>query len=182
MWAQSFNERYLSQRRVRDLAWRMLSHHARPHTVSQWTHLSERRIRTLLENYGPRGVEVTRPRGRAPYKIDALLMSPRNRHETGLFLQQGLPAGILNGKRSSHPFFCIERGETICGAFESLETLHPSIEMRLESALLISETLFFTEDYVCLRCRQCQQISMLESPIVTPRCIDCGRFIQEQPL
>jgi hypothetical protein len=181
MWSPAFNERFLSHRRVRDLAWRMLSHHARPHTVTQWTKLSERRIRTLLENYGPRGIELARPRGRAPYKIDVFLASPQNRREAGLFLQLGLPAGILGGKLASQPFFSIERGEVICGAFEHLETLHPLIEMRLESALLISETLFCLERYTCLRCPNCRQINMIEIPTGEPRCIDCGIDLPRQP-
>jgi len=78
-----------------DLAWRMLTHEARTHTVSRWTGLSERRVRALVQRYAlPSETGVKRPRGKSPYKIDALLRSPSLRVEAAVFAHACVGATI----------------------------------------------------------------------------------------
>src|SRR4051794_26350157 len=93
---------YIEDRRKLDLAWRMLRHGARTRTITLWTGLSAKRVRSLLKKYRTRFTElnIQRPRGDSPFNMELLLRSPQRRYEAALvahihqeLVGQAIPGG-----------------------------------------------------------------------------------------
>jgi hypothetical protein len=154
-----YEDPYVKHRKMCDLAWRLLRHQARTHTVAEWTGLSESRVRGLLYRYGPfpGHNKVKRPRGQAPYKIDQVLRSPRKRLEAAIFAQHCVRCGAVNPlkleARNSLPD--IEHGELICTAFEAFKRDFPASSLTIEEGMLLVTTLATGHEYAFEQCSRC---------------------------
>jgi rRNA maturation protein Nop10 len=177
-----FEDPYVKHRRMCDLAWRLLHHEARTHTVAEWTGLSERRVRGLLRRYGsPQGdAKLKRPRGQAPYRIDQVLRSPRKRLEAAIFAQNCVRYGAVDplkvGARTSLPD--IRRGELICSAYEALKRDIPSPTLKIEEGMLLVTTLASSQEYALEKCSHCGGPVLRDRLALTPnQCETCGPML-----
>ena len=159
-------ERYRQHQRMWDLAWRMLAHDARTGTVSQWTGLSERRVRALVQRYtSPSDTDVKRPRGKSPYKIDALLRPPLLRAEAALFAQTCIDANYFNLEAIPGPEVAlpdVDRGEELCAAYEAFKAHFPSSSLTIEQALLVLTALARGDEVALKQCPQCSAPMLLD--------------------
>ena len=159
-------EKYRQHQRMWDLAWRMLAHDARTGTVSQWTGLSERRVRALVQRYAsPSDTDVKRPRGKSPYKIDALLRPPLLRAEAALFAQTCVGANYFNleaipGRKMNLPD--VDRGEKLCAAYEAYQAQFPSTSLTIEQAVLVLTALASGDELALRLCPQCSAPMLLD--------------------
>lgn len=159
-------EKYRQHQRMWDLAWRMLAHDARTGTVSQWTGLSERRVRALVQRYtSPADTDVKRPRGKSPYKVDALLRPPLLRAEAALFAQTCVGTDYFEleatpGHEVSLPD--VDRGEQLCAAYEAFKAQFPSSSLTIEQALLVLTALARGDELALRQCPQCSAPMLLD--------------------
>ena len=157
---------YIQHRRMWDLAWRMLMHGARTRTVSQWSGISERRVRALVQRYtSPSDGDVKRPRGKSPYRVEALLRSPVLRTEGAVFAQTCSAASYLNlhsdsGRELHLPD--IAGGEKLCTAYEAFKMQFPSSSLTIEQALLVLTALARADELALTQCPQCSAPMLLD--------------------
>lgn len=160
------DDRYRRERRAFDLAWRMIGLSARTSTISHWTGLAERRIRTLQQSYGrDLACALHRPRGSAPRRIGLLLRSSVQRQWAAQFADlccrhHVLPAGPLASPDRSFP--TISRGESLCTAFEEFQAAYPGASLTIDQAILLLTELARRElvDLGC--CPRCKLIAIVD--------------------
>jgi hypothetical protein len=178
---------YLEHRRLWDLAWRLLGHGARTHTVTSWTGLSEHRVRALVQRYAPRnGRSIKRPRGKAPHSMELLLRSPQKRREAATFAQICFQTGLLNGSAASHNqanLPDVARGEAICQAFEQFDKSCARASLTIDEGILVVCTLTQNTQYqlvLCTTCRSPMLVDQLAHVITRNRscCAPCARTQQ----
>jgi hypothetical protein len=157
------------------LALRMLSHEARPHTVSVWTGLSTDRVgklSMLQRRDGPqRG--APRHRGPTPTQLAAVLTSPSLRSEAaavaGLCQVLGvIPVQPVANARTSLP--SVPRGELVCTALELFQQLIPHARLNFDQWVLLLLSLAEGGQWGMARCRGCHALLVadrlaLESPL-----------------
>ena len=175
---------YLEHRRLWDLAWRLLGHGARTHTVTSWTGLSEYRVRALVQRYAPRnGRSIKRPRGKAPRSMELLLSSPLKRREAATFAQICFQTGLLNGSAMPHPLPDVARGEAICQAFEQFDKSCARASLTIDEGILVVCTLTQNTQYQFVLCTTCCSPMLVDqlAPTVTRSrscCVRCARTRQ----
>ena len=181
-------ERYIRNRRRIDLAWRLLRHDARTSTISRLTGLSCRKIRSLVQSYAgrDRGLEVKRPRGNPPYRVDLLLVSRRQRREASVFAglcyaQSVFHTKMLREVEPSSPE--IARGERICSSFESLKRRIPESTLTIEHALLVIAALASGDEVELGVCEGCNEFVLIDRLAgAQQRCIHCATAAVVTPI
>ena len=183
---RNLKDGYIRHRKMWDLAWRMLTHDARTRTVSQWTGLSERRVRALVLRYtSPSDTDVKRPRGKSPYRIEALLRPPVLRAEAALFAQSCAGTNYFNLKatlgREVH-LPDVPGGEDLCTAYEAFRAQFPSSSLTIEQALLVLTALARGDELALTQCPQCSA-PMLFDRLSTrnQRCHRCSSKLAATP-
>jgi len=173
------DDRYDQHRRSLDLAWRMISHEARTHTISRWTQLSGHRIRALYKSYSSDSNNtVTRHRGMSPYQLDVILASPRLKCEASILsaickLLSVIPPGRLDDVERTLP--SIERGELLCEAFEWFRTSVPNAKLNFEQGILVLNELALHEQIELTYCRSCLGVLLMDRlSIDGPNCTFCS--------
>lgn len=179
-------DKYNRHRRMWDLAWRMLTHDARTRTVSNWTGISERRVRALVHRYtSPSDTDVKRPRGKSPHKIEALLRPPLLRVEAALFAQTCVDANYFTlttilGDPGNLPD--VDRGEALCTAYESFKAQFPSSSLTIEQALLVLTALARGDELALTQCPQCSAPMLLDRLSTRHRrCHRCSSKVAPTP-
>lgn len=155
-----YDDRYLRDRRALDLAVRLLGHGARTNTISRWTGIPERRVRTLQRSYVREiaGVPPKRPRGRSPYRVELLIRSPRQREEVTCLVRICHKAGVfpeIYHAAATRMLAGIDRGERLCEAFESFRHQRPNSRISIEHSLLLITELVHRENVELGICGQC---------------------------
>jgi hypothetical protein len=173
------DERYNQHRRSLDLAWRMISYEARTSTIARWTQLSGHRVRALYRSYAPtRGGDVIRHRGMSPYRLDAILSSPRLRREAATFcafckILGVLPSGKVKDVERTLP--SLERGELLCDAFEWFRRGISAPGLTFEHAVLVLNELVLDEQIELTTCRTCKAVILVDRlSTAGPNCTSCA--------
>jgi hypothetical protein len=159
------NDRYGQHRRASDLAWSLLRHGARTHTIALWTGLSEHRVRTLFRRYGDEIPNAKRPRGKSPYRIDLLLQSPRTRLEASTWAGMCVAAEFippLHVTPGARLIASIARGELLCETFESFKLNFPDSQLTIEQAILVVVTIARREEIDLVRCKTCGGVVIID--------------------
>jgi hypothetical protein len=176
-------DRYSQHRRSLDLAWRLIKLEARTRTISRWTQLSGHRIRALYKSYSSKQhTVVTRHRGMSPYKLEAILSSPKLRCEGAMltaicrFLHV-LPPGTLSDPDRALP--SIERGELLCEAYDWFRFDVPDMRLTFEHSLLLINELARGELLQFGACRTCRGIILLDRLSTGRReCVFCSTRVE----
>jgi hypothetical protein len=168
---------YLEDRRQLDLAWRLLRHGARTQTISRWTGMSARRVRSLLKKYRARSsdLKIQRPRGDSPFNMELLLRSPRRRVEAALFAaiyrelnpEAGFQSRILKPNLSG--------GELACVAFEAFRQKSTQSVLSIDQAFLVLSTLSHNVEFSLGKCPSCDAPILVDRlAVVVRRCGSCS--------
>jgi hypothetical protein len=173
-------DRYSQHRRSLDLAWRLIKHEARTRTISRWTQLSGHRIRALYKSYSSKQqhARLTRHRGMSPYKLEAILSSPKLRSEGAMLAAMCRSLSVLPQlplKDPERALPSIERGELLCDAYEWFRFDVPDTRLTFEHGLLLVNELARAELIRLGTCRTCQGV-ILRDQLSTGRlqCVFCS--------
>ena len=170
---------YLEDRRKLDLAWRLLRHGARTQTISRWTGLSARRVRSLLKKYRTRSAELKfqRPRGDSPFNMELLLRSPRRRLEAALLATIHQELRAQSGVQP--PDFRPElgAGELACKAYEAFREREPQSVLSIDQAFLVLSTIGRNGEFALGRCPCCDAPMLIDRLAVLRRCGNCSATI-----
>ncbi len=168
---------YLEDRRQLDLAWRLLRHGARTQTISRWTGMPARRVRSLLKKYRARSsdLKIQRPRGDSPFNMELLLRSPRRRVEAALF------AAIyreLNPETGFQPRVLkpnLAGGELACVAYEAFQQKSTQPVLSIDQAFLVLSTLSRNVEFSLGRCPSCDAPILVDRlAVAVYRCGSCS--------
>ena len=180
------DNRYLRDRRAFDLAWRLINLGARTGTVSRWTGIAERRVRALQQSYGSHepgsAGSMKRPRGQSPYRIERLLHSLQQQQEATRFARLCKLAGVIPPGRLADVDRMlpeIERGELLCGAYESFKQSSPQSSLSIEQAVLLLTELVRGDEIgleACDKCGNCQIVDRLAPGAL--QCVACGSEVE----
>jgi hypothetical protein len=163
------------------LALRMIRHEARTQTISAWTLVSPKRIRSLSMRFRRQAsnADLSRHRGPPPTKLSNLLKSPHLNLEfsaiAGLCQWIGvLPKGAVPDAATSLPG--IERGERLCYTLELFEAIVPYSRVTLDQLILLVITLAEQTEWQLGACHECSGailIDLLGSK--STLCVSCER-------
>lgn len=148
--------------RRRQLARRLVSHHARTQTVSFLTGLSRHQLATLRERWRVTG--GIRHRGPPPSSFAVFLSTLRVREEAAalavhwkLLERVGIDNG--GGARKMTP---IELGERLCVAFESYLACSLKCEFEIEHLILLARGIEQAQTIALSRCNTCQALILVD--------------------
>jgi len=171
---------YLEDRRKLDLAWRLLRHGARTQTITRWTGLTARRVRSLLKKYRSKSTElkIQRPRGDSPFSMELLLRSPQRRHEAALVAmthQELLGQMVPEMKRDVSD---LAAGELACKAYEIFLQSTPQSVLTIDQAVLVLSAITRKIEFSLGRCSTCRAPILIDLLSVTfRRCGCCSAVI-----
>jgi hypothetical protein len=150
-----------------ELALRMLRHEARTHTISAWTLLSPRRVRSLSRRARRSDAphEMSRHRGPSPTRLSYLLTSAQLNQEFSAIAGVCQWVGVLPeeavanaGKRLPG----IERGEKLCYSLELFQAIVPYARITLEQLVLLVTSLAERTEWQLGYCRQCSGVFLID--------------------
>jgi hypothetical protein len=176
------DDRYLRDRRAFDLAWRLIKLGARTGTISRWTGVAERRVRALQQSYGSHepgaAGSFKRPRGQSPYRVERLLHTLQRLQVATSFARLCKDAGVIPAARLAdvdRMLPGIERGELLCGAYESFKQRFPSSSLTIEQAVLLLTELVRGDEIGLDLCDKCGNITIVDRhQSVAHTCAICG--------
>jgi hypothetical protein len=182
---------YLEDRRKLDLAWRLLRHGARTQTITRWTGLSARRVRSLLKKYRTRSTElkIQRPRGDSPFNMELLLRSPQRRYEAALVARTHQELRRQTAPEMKGDDFDLEAGELACRAYEAFLRNRPQSVLTIDQAILVLSTITRKVEFSLGCCSSCRAPVLIDLLSVTVRRCGCcsamvntsGRPIKDEP-
>jgi hypothetical protein len=169
---------YLEDRRQMDLAWRLLRHGARTQTITRWTGLSPRRVRSLLKKYRARSsnLKILRPRGDSPFNMELLMRSPRRRVEAALFasIYQELSTRAAFHSRALKPN--LSGGELACLAFEAFREQASQAILSIDQTFLVLSTLSQNVEFSLGKCPRCEAPILIDRlAVAIRRCGNCSQ-------
>lgn len=148
--------------RRRQLARRLVTHHARTQTVSLLTGLSRHQLATLRQRWRVTG--EGRHRGPPPASFAVFLSTLRSREEAAalavhwkLLESVGIESGGVARKMTP-----IDLGERLCAAFESYLACSPKSEFELEHLLLLTRGIEQAHTIALSRCNTCQALILVD--------------------
>jgi hypothetical protein len=155
------DDRYTRDRERFDLAWRLIRHEARTHTIRQWTGLSDDRIRKLYRSYvmshGARAVR--RHRGKSPRQAAFFFRNPELNFQaaqlTSLFVMYGLLRGSDVLLESSYRVGSLESGMLLCQVYEAYVEFHAPVVISFEHAWFLLMALARHDELGIARCAVC---------------------------
>ena len=156
------DNRYAGEMAKFALAVRMIGHEARTGTIRACTGFSEDRIRKIYGTYFKQQADnqVKRRRGKSPTQITPFVKSSYRQSEATilacLFLYCGaLQVDTASGAAANSRVDPVSLGESVCDAFETYLSVHPSpalcfeLTWSLYNALTREQELFFA---TCAEC------------------------------
>jgi hypothetical protein len=153
------DSRYDRDRLRLTIAFRLIGHEARTHTIRQATGLSDDRIRKLFRDYvrdQPQSA-VRRRRGKSPRQMAYFRRSPE--HELlaatlGALLRS---CGLLQRVAPTHRP-SLEEVASFCDVFETFAGLSPLPVITFEHAWFLLQTLSTENEYVLAACQDCRSL------------------------
>jgi hypothetical protein len=162
--------------RRRQLAKRLVSHHARTQTITELTGFSRNHLETFRRRWGVATSE--RHRGPSPTSFAEFFRNTRT-------LQAATAAAtllhLLDSRR--HPGFShsvgyikLEHGERLCYVYEALQACFPHLSLEFEHMVLLSEGLSRGEALRLGHCALCGSALLVDNYAARqPPCRHCGR-------
>ncbi|MDR2215036.1 MAG: FlhC family transcriptional regulator [Nevskiaceae bacterium] len=174
------DDRYNRDRIRFDLALRFIRHEARTHTIRIWTGLTDDRIRKLYRSYFPANGGVARRRGKSPQLASFFLRTPRMRHETAVLASMCYLYGVMPQERvadAPRRMPCAQRGEALCGAYETYRRLVPTSRISLEHAIYLVTSLARGDELRPSHCADCWGLIVVDRFAVSGRrCRNCENW------
>jgi hypothetical protein len=172
-------DRYDRDRQRLELALRFLTHEARTQTIRVWTGLSDDRIRKLYRSYlGRAACYVPRHRGKSPHQSAYFTRSLRIQQEAAVLASFFALAGLLPAEPSPAAAAAlpdIERGHSMCTAFETYITMVTTASISFEYAVFLAGCLARGDQLRLGRCCDCGGLIVVERfPIREKRCQHCA--------
>jgi hypothetical protein len=142
--------------RRRQLAKRLVSHHARTQTIYEFTGLTRHRLATLRKRW--RVPQEERHRGPSPTSFSVFFRSPRARN---VATAAAVICKLLGASRSddhagiSSRGLDLDFGEQLCEVHEALQACFPDVELEFEQVMLLAIGLSrheFIDLTTCVRC------------------------------
>lgn len=163
--------------RRRQLAKRLVSHHARTQTIYEFTGYSRHRLATLRKRW--RVSQEERHRGPSPTSYSVFFRSPRARN---VATAAAVICKLLGATRptlvvkNSRRILDLDFGERICEVHEALRTCFPDIELEFEQVMLLAIGLSRQESIDLICCVRCG-IAVLSDQLALRRrtCASCHR-------
>lgn len=149
------------------LALRMIRHEARTQTISSWTLVSPKRIRSLSMRFRRQASNtgLSRHRGPPPTKLSNLLKSPHLNLEFSAIAGLCQWIGVLPKEAVAHPakhLPGIERGERLCYTLELFQTIVPYSRVTLDQLILLVITLAERTEWQLGACHECSGAILID--------------------
>jgi len=167
--------RYDRDRLRLTVAYRLICHEARTHTIRQCTGLSGDRIRKLYRNYlqGRPERPVRRRRGKSPRQMSFFRRSPEHELQAATLGSMLSCCGLLGRPRAVHGP-TIEEVARFCDVYETFVSLCPIAVITLEHAWYLLHVLAQEDEFVLARCPDCQSVWIRDMLDVLPdNCAAC---------
>ena len=163
--------------RRRQLAKRLVSHHARTQTIYEFTGYSRHRLATLRKRWQVSPEE--RHRGPSPTSFSVFFRSPKARNVATAAAVICKLLGATRpaiGARMSHRIVDLDFGEHICEVHEALQACFPDVELEFEQVMLLAIGLSRHESIDLTTCVRCG-IAVLADQLSLRRrtCASCHR-------
>lgn len=162
--------------RRRQLAKRLVFHHARTQTVTEFTGLSRNQLETLRGRWNV--PTNARHRGPSPTSFTEFFRNAKA-------VQEATAAAVLfdlldvrNGSRTadSRGSTRLEQGERLCYVFEALQACFPHLELEFEHMMLLASGLSRGEALRLGSCAQCGSALLVDNFAARmPSCKHCSR-------
>lgn len=163
--------------RRRQLAKRLVSHHARTQTIHEFTGYSRHRLATLRRRWQVSPDE--RHRGPSPTSFSVFFRSPRARNVATAAAVICKLLGATKpafGARISRRITDLDFGEQICEVHEALQACFPDVELEFEQVMLLAIGLSRHESIALTTCVKCGIAVLADQLSVRRRtCASCHR-------
>jgi hypothetical protein len=169
------DSRYDRDRLRLTVAYRLIRHEARTHTIRQCTGLSGDRIRKLYRAYvqGPPEQPVKRRRGKSPRQMSYFRRSPEHELQAATLGSMLSLCGLL-GSMPSLRRPTIDEVARFCDVYETFVSLCPHAVITLEHAWYLLQVLAHADVFVLTRCRKCDATWIRDTLDVLPdTCASC---------
>ena len=171
--------KYDQERRLHEIALRMIALQARTNTIRACTALSDVRIRNLYRTYFKTHANesVARRRGKSPQYVAYVLHNAQAHAQASVLVGTFIDAGLIERIPVTNTLPPHEVGERLCDAYELYRHIcgdDPGM-LSFEEAWFIWKTLVRTGDLSVTVCRQCSALFVQDhsSPRLRP-CPWCG--------
>ena len=171
--------RYTRNRRVLDVAARLIDFEARTGTIRELTGLTDSRIRSLSKECGVDGQSggKTRHRGASPHSVSSILGKPRTRNEAATLLSLCRLMGLMSGQISSGADLGmnrLSRAERLCDVFWTFRYLLPQAAISFEHMLLLLSSAAKAEDMAIINCADCTALVVVDAlSLYDNLCLHC---------
>jgi hypothetical protein len=163
------DSRYDRDRLRLTIAFRMIGHEARTHTIRQATQLSDDRIRKLFRDYvrDQPQTPVRRRRGKSPRQMSYFRRSPEHELQAATLGSLLRCCGLLS--RATPPQRpSLEEVARFCDVFETFAALCPRPAITFEHAWFLLQTLSREGEFVLDACRDCQSLWIRDTLDILP--------------
>lgn len=171
--------RYNRDRRIIDVAARLIDFEARTSTIHDLTGLSGDRIRKLSKECGVDGKSTSkqRHRGASPSSVSILLAKPRLKNEADALFSLCRLMGVSPGSGPEHSerrLPDVSRAERLCDAFWTFRYLLPQTSISFEHMLLMLSEAAKDGELVGTHCTDCNALFVVDAlslyDAVCPHC------------
>jgi hypothetical protein len=153
------DSRYDRDRLRLTIAFRLIGHEARTHTIRQATGLSDDRIRKLFRDYvrDQPDTPVRRRRGKSPRQMSYFRRTPEHELQAATLGALLRCCGLL--ARTSPVYRpSLEEVARFCDVFETFRSLCPAQAITFEHAWYLLQMLSRDNEYVLATCQDCQSL------------------------
>jgi hypothetical protein len=163
------DSRYDRDRLRLTIAYRLIRHEARTHTIRDATGLSDDRIRKLFRDYfrDRPELQVKRRRGKSPRQMSFFRRSPQHELEAAtlaaMLRQSGLLARANGGTRPS-----LEDVALLCDVYETFSGVCTGHTITLEHAWYLLQTLSREREFVLDHCQDCTSLWIRDQLDIVP--------------
>jgi hypothetical protein len=169
--------RYDRDRLRLSVAYRLIAHEARTHTIRLATGLSGDRIRKLYRNYlhGEAGPRVRRRRGRSPRQMAYFRRSHEHEMQAAVLGSMLRCCGMLDPRRMlQRP--SIDEVARFCDVYDAFRSVCPTVLITFEHAWYLRQVLARDDEYVLVNCPDCQGLWVRDTLDILPdNCAACRR-------
>ena len=169
------DSRYDRDRMRLTVAFRLIAHQARTHTIHRCTGLSGDRIRKLYRAYAREmpGTQVRRLRGRSPSQMAYFRRSPEHELQAAALATLLSWCGLLQAVRRL-PGTRIEDVARFCDVYEAFLSICPLTLISFEHAWFLAQALSHRDEYVISRCPDCDAAWVRDTlDLVPDNCAAC---------
>jgi hypothetical protein len=153
------DSRYDRDRLRLTIAFRLIRHEARTHTIRQATGLSDDRIRKLFRDYvrDQPHCPVRRRRGKSPRQMAYFRRTPEHELQAATLGALLRCCGLLQ-RHSPAQRPSLEEVARFCDVFETFSSVCPTPAITFEHAWFLLQMLARDNEYVLANCQDCQSL------------------------